>query len=87
MIPKEESRPLEVFRDKLRYDIIPLIEEYCYANRALMKEIIGNLVGQDGSVNADVLDGNDNGALIAALKWVAESDQTAEQQPAADSEA
>lgn len=72
LIPVDGPEPLEVFRDKLRYDIIPLIEEYCYSNRSIMKGVLGALVLDDGSLSESTLDSD--GALIKALGWLASAE-------------
>jgi len=72
LIPLDVPEPLEVFRDKLRYDIIPLIEEYCYSNRSIMKEVLGALVLDDGSLSAATLDSEAD--LIEALGWLASAE-------------
>jgi len=72
LIPVTEADPLEVLRDKLRYDIVPLIEEYCYSNRSIMGQVLGKLVLDDGSLNTDTVDSDD--ALTEALGWVASAE-------------
>ena len=59
LIPCDTEKPLEILRNRFRYEIIPLIEEYCYANRSLMKKILEDLVEHDGSVNIDDIDEDD----------------------------
>ena len=40
--------PLKALRERLEFDIYPLISEYCYMNRAATAEILGDLVGESG---------------------------------------
>jgi len=56
LISKEVSNPLDMLRNSFRYEIIPLIEEYCYADRSSVAKVLGDLVESGGSVNAEVMD-------------------------------
>ncbi len=69
MIATDESNPLGALLERLRYDIIPLVEEYCYSNRGLMREVFGQLVSEDGLVNEQVL--LDDGRLTKELATLA----------------
>jgi 5-methylcytosine-specific restriction protein B len=66
LIPKESPDPLEILRYRFKYEIIPLVEEYCYADRSLMGRVLGDLVDSNGLVNSEVLD--DNERFIEALQ-------------------
>ncbi|MCU0290925.1 MAG: AAA family ATPase [Thermoanaerobaculaceae bacterium] len=69
MIPTDEPNPLDALRERFRYDIVPLVEEYCYSNRGLMREVFGQLVSEDGLVNETVL--LDDGRLTKELATLA----------------
>ncbi len=60
MIPIESSNPMEVLRSRIKHDIIPLVEEYCYANRANISKVLGSLVNADGRTNHSVIDDDDH---------------------------
>jgi 5-methylcytosine-specific restriction protein B len=49
------SSPLQELRSRIRYDIVPLIEEYCYANRSQMSAVLGSII-RDCVIDDDVLD-------------------------------
>jgi 5-methylcytosine-specific restriction protein B len=66
LIQKEVISPLEVLMNRMRYEIIPLVEEYCYADRSVMSRVLGGLVEDSGAVNSDVFD--DHSAFIDAVK-------------------
>jgi 5-methylcytosine-specific restriction protein B len=66
LIEKTDEQPVEALRQKFKYDIIPLIEEYCYADRSLMARVLGELVDDFGAVNAEVID--EDTPFIHALK-------------------
>lgn len=66
LIHKEKTKPLDVLRRRFRYEIIPLVEEYCYTDRSQMGAILGDLMDATGSVNTDVLE--DDERFVAALR-------------------
>ena len=66
LVAKESPEPLEILKNRLRYEVIPLVEEYCYTDMSLMTRIVGDLVEESGAVNIDVFD--DNERLIGVLK-------------------
>ncbi|HEX6960384.1 MAG TPA: AAA family ATPase, partial [Lacipirellula sp.] len=66
LIANNGRAPIDVLRERIQYDIAPLIEEYCYANRSLMAQVLDRLVTADGAVRPDVL--NDDQKLVRALK-------------------
>jgi len=70
LIPSSAQSPLDALSDRIRYDIFPLIEEYCYADRALIRRILGDLVTEHGEFDVEVLDDEDS--LVAALMKLAE---------------
>lgn len=69
MIVRDDPQPLPSLRNRLRYDIIPLVEEYCYANRSMMRKIFGQLVDEKGDTDEGVL--AQDAPFIAALKAIA----------------
>jgi 5-methylcytosine-specific restriction protein B len=56
LIDKGEKQPIEMLKNRFRFEIIPLIEEYCYADRGLMKNVLGELVDDMGYLNSDLWD-------------------------------
>jgi len=56
LIPKDNENPLEILMNRIIYEIIPLVEEYCYADRSIMGRILGDLVDDAGTVNNDSFD-------------------------------
>ena len=75
LIPREHSDPLGLLRERLRYDIIPLVEEYCYADRARMREVFGKLVGEDGRGNDGIISNDE--LLSRELVRIAGADEAA----------
>ncbi|MBM4300235.1 MAG: AAA family ATPase [Deltaproteobacteria bacterium] len=59
MISRKTADPLLTLKNRFRYEIVPLVEEYCYADRSLMARVLGDLVEVNGAVNADVLEDNE----------------------------
>ena len=41
--------------ERLRYDVFPIVEEYCYADRDRVAEVLGHLVSSDGRLDEAVL--------------------------------
>ncbi|MBW1947528.1 MAG: AAA family ATPase [Deltaproteobacteria bacterium] len=70
MISAETPNPLRVLKNRIQYEIIPLIEEYCYADRASMKQVLGDLVDPIGAVDTDVLE--DDEQFLATLRVLSE---------------
>jgi len=56
LIPKDDPNPKETLINQVRYEIIPMVEEYCYTDRTLMKRVLGDLVTDSGGVDTDVMD-------------------------------
>lgn len=54
LIPVDAEHPLEVLRERFAYDIIPLVEEYCYSDRSRMRQVLGELVTEEGQVDRNV---------------------------------
>lgn len=46
----DEDTPLEQLRDRLEFDVYPLLSEYAYGNRQLLRDVLGNLVDEDGEI-------------------------------------
>lgn len=66
--------PVDALSRRLRLDIIPLVEEYCFADRSQMKQVLGRLVSADGRPNERVLSSH---ALLDVLRELIEdSDQS-----------
>lgn len=70
MVPAETPTPLNTLRNRFRYEIIPLVEEYCYADRSSMARVLGDLVEPSGAVNTDVLE--DDEMFLAALRIISD---------------
>lgn len=68
MIASSEARPLDVLRDRFRFDVIPLVEEYCYADRSLLRQIFDRLVTDEGSADEEVL--NDDAEFGAVVREI-----------------
>lgn len=60
---------LDRLADRLRYDVVPMVEEYCYADRQLMRDVLGALVREDGRVDETVF--GDRDRLVRALQKIA----------------
>lgn len=56
LISRETAAPLLALKNRFRYEIVPLVEEYCYADRSLMARVLGDLVEANGAVNEDVFE-------------------------------
>lgn len=69
LIASSEAQPLEVLRDRFRFDVIPLVEEYCYADRSLLRQVVDRLVTDDGSIDEDLL--NDDVGFAEVLREIA----------------
>jgi len=48
LIRKDEYSGVSSLRDKLTYEIIPILEEYFFADRSLIKNILGSIVDDKG---------------------------------------
>jgi 5-methylcytosine-specific restriction enzyme B len=68
LIASSETRPLEALRDRFRFDVIPLVEEYCYADRGRLRQVFDQLVTEEGSADDEVLD--DDAEFAAALRRI-----------------
>ena len=66
LVPKENGDPLAAIRQRFVYDVIPLVQEYCYADRSMMHKILGKLISDGGEVNTQVIE--DDSQFASALK-------------------
>jgi 5-methylcytosine-specific restriction protein B len=69
LISRNGSVPIEELRSRLRHDIVPLIEEYCYANRPQMTSVLGAIIS-DGLIAEELF--KDDERLVAELKKLCE---------------
>lgn len=69
LISVKSPSPLGVVRERLRYDVLPLIEEYCYSDRPMMRRVVGDLVDDQGEFDHEILD--DDQGLIKVLSELA----------------
>ena len=60
IIPKEKKQPLEILKKRFRYEIYPLIEEYCYSDRSLILNVLGQMVDELGMLDDDVFEEDQN---------------------------
>jgi MoxR-like ATPase len=56
MILREKENALEVLKRRFMYEIYPLIEEYCYADRSLIEKILGPMVDSIGMLDEEVFE-------------------------------
>ena len=63
------TSPLRGIADRFRYDIVPLIEEYCYADRGAMRRVLGHLVDEAGRTDEGVFASESR--FIKALRDIA----------------
>lgn len=56
------SNPLAELRDRIQYDIYPLVVDYCFSDRSRVEQVLGELVNADGRIRQ-----MDDTQLIAAL--------------------
>lgn len=68
--------PLEAVATRFRLDIIPLVEEYCFADKRQMTAVLGSLVDAQGQPNEQVLS---SGRFLDALRDIV--DEYQEDQP------
>lgn len=68
LINKEDPSPLGVLKTRFRYEVIPLVEEYCYSDRSLMGSILPDIVDSVGTLNQEILD--DDERFIRFLRTV-----------------
>jgi len=64
-IDASHPSPLRALRERLEFDIYPLVSEYCYMNRAAIAVILGGLVSESGDW-AEL----DDARFVAALKEI-----------------
>lgn len=72
LISKETLNPLATLRKRFQYEVIPLVEEYCYADRTAMTRVLGDLVEANGLINVDVLE--DEERFLSTLKDLSRSE-------------
>jgi len=56
MIKKDSPDPLDALKDRFMYEIIPLLEEYFYADRSRLYTVLGDLVDDLGQPNEEILE-------------------------------
>jgi 5-methylcytosine-specific restriction protein B len=56
LVNKEDPTPLEILKTRFRYEIIPLVEEYCYSDRSLMGAVLPDIVDSVGNLNQEILE-------------------------------
>ncbi len=66
LIEKKDPNPLQTLRKRFRYEVIPLVEEYCYSDRSLMSQVLLDMVDADGGVNAELID--DDERFLSTLR-------------------
>lgn len=49
-VEPHDSNPIKALRERLEFDILPLITEYCYMNRSMIKKVLGNIVDDEGEL-------------------------------------
>lgn len=67
-IKADVDDPAEALAERFRLDIIPLVEEYCFADRHQMGKVLGNLVDERGRPR--FLDDEDRSRFLAALRAI-----------------
>jgi hypothetical protein len=72
IIPANVDDALGTLRERLAFDVLPLIEEYCFADRQMLRRIVGDLVDDHGEFDRELLDDDDR--LVAALRKLATID-------------
>ena len=66
LIPKDVSAPVETLIQRMKFEIIPLVEEYCYSDKSLMKKVLGDLVDESGAADNELL--GDPKGFVQAMK-------------------
>lgn len=64
-VSNSSSNPLAELRDRIQYDIYPLVVDYCFSDRSRVAQVLGELVNADGRIRQ-----MDDGQLIAALRLI-----------------
>ncbi len=64
-VDAESAEPLADLRARFRYDVQPLIEEYCYGDRKRAQRVLGDFVDERGA--AQELTDDEFGRLLTAL--------------------
>ncbi|MGA1796291.1 MAG: hypothetical protein ACMUIL_10580 [bacterium] len=72
LILKDSKDPIEILKNRIQYEIFPLLEEYCYADRSLMQRVLGNMVDDSGTLDQHVVD--DSKRFIEILRGLSKSE-------------
>lgn len=59
------SSPLNELRDRIQYDIYPLVVDYCFSDRSRVGQVLGDLVSADGRLQS-----LDDANFLAALRGI-----------------
>ena len=93
-MPHQPITSIAEFARVLRDDLVPLLEEYCYDDFAMLGDILGNTLVdvQAGRVRDEMFDASAGDMLIQALRFeemeqFALPEDLADADPAADPEA
>lgn len=72
LVRKDAEAPLDILKRRFRHDIIPLVEEYCWSERPLIRQVLGNLVDATGLEDAALFD--DDEGFLSGLRAIARDD-------------
>lgn len=64
-VSSSASKPLAELRDRIQYDIYPLVVDYCFSDRSRVSQVLGELVSADGRIR-----NMDDSQLITALRGI-----------------
>lgn len=64
-VSSSSSNPLTELRDRIQYDIYPLVVDYCFSDRSRVTQVLGELVNPDGRIRH-----MDDTQLITALRGI-----------------
>lgn len=64
-VSSNSSNPLAELRDRIQYDIYPLVVDYCFSDRSRVAQVLGELVSADGRIRH-----MDDTQLIAAMRGI-----------------
>lgn len=62
---EDNTSALAELRDRIQYDIYPLVMDYCFSDRTRVSQVLGDLVSSDGRLNS-----MDDSQFIAALRGI-----------------
>lgn len=51
-IPSDSPNPVLELADRFRFDVYPLVADYCFADRSRIEQVLSPLVGADGRLSA-----------------------------------